>query len=94
MQQLVNYDGDAMDCGNFRGILAVTHPLEEAGATSGACTWVANVIWQDTSIISDNAEGTWERLGEVIRFKSKLSGPACQGNVPRARPTVQRRRQL
>ena len=80
MQQLVNYEGNATGFGPFVGTLAVMHPLEEAGATSGTCTWVAKAILQDKSIIGDIAEGTWERLGEALRSKIVLRSTLSDGS--------------
>jgi len=79
IQQTASYEGTATGFGAFFGTMTLTQPLEEAGANSGTCTWIAKAILDDKSILADLAEGTWERMGSDLRFKVLLKNNLSDG---------------
>ena len=79
IQQTSSYEGTATGFGAFFGTMTLTQPLEEAGANSGTCTWIAKAILEDKSILADLAEGTWERMGSDLRFKVLLKNNLSDG---------------
>ena len=79
IQQTGSYEGTATGFGAFFGTMTLTQPLEEAGANSGTCTWIAKAILEDKSILADLAEGTWERMGSDLRFKVLLNNNLSDG---------------